>query len=156
MKVMFLLAVLVARTTVAVAADDPVARLQSARTLHCIYTSSTTTAMQNGQHIVERHYDKGMVTFDNIDLANGTARAVSTDLGGGAVKVKVRWERSGSLWLVEQSLSGNLISTTVFPLYAQGTHDFVMLESRHSTFGTTATGVSGLEETHHGTCKVLE
>jgi hypothetical protein len=142
--------------TVASAADDPVARLRSARSLHCTYTSSVTTAVRNGQHIVERHYDQGATTFEDIDLAKGTARIVTREFGGGTGTVKVRWDHSGSLWLVEQSLSGNLISTTVFPVYAQGTHEFVVLESRHSTAGTTATGVSGLEETQYGTCRPPE
>ena len=150
------LALLLACGAIAVAADDPVAQLGSARSLHCIFTSSVTTAIRNGQHIVERHYDKDFATFSNIDLAKGTAKIVPTDPGGGAGDVKVWRERSGGLWLVGQSLSGRVISTTVFPVYANGTHDFVALQSRHSTVGTTAAGVSGLDETDHGTCKRLE
>jgi hypothetical protein len=149
-------ALLLACATLAVAADDPAAQLKSARSLHCIFTSSATTAVRGGQRIVEQHYDKDSATFNNVDLAKGTARIVPADPRGGADYVKVWWDSSGSLRLVRQSLSGRVVSTTVFPIYASGTQEFVVLQSWHSTVGTTATDVSGLDETEHGTCKRLE
>jgi hypothetical protein len=49
-------------------------------------------------------------------------------------------ERWGSLWLLELTPSGNIVVATVFPMYAEGTDKFVVLEARHSTTGVIFLG----------------
>jgi hypothetical protein len=112
MKRMILMALLLACSTVAGAADDPVARLRSAHSLHCTFTANTVTKVINGHRTVEQNYDKGSATFDNIDLAKGTARVITQDFGGGAANLcrpalfgNAHWEQvcphtcpSGTVW----------------------------------------------------------
>ena len=53
----------------------------------------------------------------------------------------------------ERTPSGNEIITTVFPVYAEGTEEFVVLESRHSL---SISGQTVLGEAAYGTCAILE
>jgi hypothetical protein len=151
MKRSILVALLTACGTVAGAADDSVARLRSAHSLHCTFTANTVTKVINGHRTVEQNYDKGSAIFVNIDLAKGTARVIAKDLGGGYANLSASWEQFGSLWLVERSPSGNVIATTIYPMYAEGTHDFIALEARHTRAGMTIIG-----QEIYGTCKIVE
>jgi hypothetical protein len=44
------------------------------------------------------------------------------------------------LWMIERTPSGNAVATTVFPMYAEGTDEFVVLETRHTTTGIIVLG----------------
>jgi hypothetical protein len=128
-------------------AEDPVSRLRHARSLRCTFTSEVATFVRSGHRTVEQTTVKDTATYDNIDVAKGTARIVAN---GGAADLAVSVERTwGGLWMLERAPSGNLIVTTVFPLYAEGTDEFVVLEARHSMVGVVALG-----QDTYGTCKV--
>lgn len=133
------------------AADDPASRLKAARSLRCTFTSEVATWVRSGHRTIEQTKERSIVTYDNIDLAKGTARIVAEGFGGGAGDLTVWWEQWGSLWLVERTPSGNLVTTTVYPMYAEGTGEFVVLESRQSTTGAIVLG-----EQTYGTCKPLQ
>jgi hypothetical protein len=128
--------------------DDPVSRLKHARSLRCTFTSEVATWVRSGHRTVEQTTEKSTVSYDNIDLAKGTARIIAND---GASDLSVWWERFGSLWMLERTPSGNIVATTVFPMYAEGTNDFVVLEARHSITGAIAIG-----QDTYGTCKLVE
>lgn len=133
----------------AYASGDPAARLHSARSLHCTYTAQVATWVRSGQRTVEQTTEASTVSYDNIDLTKGTARIIAN---GGASDLTVWMEQtSGSLWMLERTTSGNVVVTTVFPMYAGFTDEFVVLEARHSMVGVTALG-----QDTYGTCKVLE
>jgi hypothetical protein len=139
--------VLVAGT--AGAAEDLAARLRAVRSLRCTFTDDVTTWVRSGRRTVEQSAEKGIATYDNINLAKGTARIVTS---GGAGGLAVWMEPTfGSLWMSERTPSGNTVITTVFPMYAEGTKDFVVLEARHSITGAIVLG-----EESYGTCTVLE
>lgn len=131
------------------AAGDLVSRLHAARSLRCTFTDDITTWVRRGKRTVEQTTEKGSATYDDINVAKGTARIVTGDGAGNLAS----WIEPtfGSLWMTERTLSGNTVVTTVFPMYAEGTNEFVVLESRHSI-----TGVIVLGEQAYGTCKVLE
>lgn len=128
---------------------DPTARLRAARSLRCEYTSVVNTWVRSGRRTIEQVNDRGGAVYDNIDVAKGTARIIA-NTGASNLKVWVDtiWH---SLWMLERAPSGNVIVTTVFPRYADGTDDFVVLEARHSMVGQIILG-----EESFGTCKVLE
>jgi len=136
--------------TVTGGADDPVSRLNRARSLRCTFTSSVETWVRSGHRVIEQHHDKGIAVYDNIDVAKGTARIISN---GGAVDIVVWRDQQKSLWMLERTRSGNDVVTTVFPMYAEGTDEFVVLEARH-WIAITGTIVVGQDS--FGTCKVLE
>jgi hypothetical protein len=147
-----LVTTLIALACGAAQADDPRARLGAARSLRCTYTSEVATWVRNGRRTVEQTSERSIVTYDNINLAKGTARIIAdSPWGGGAADLTVWTERWGGLWMLERTPSGNIVATTVFPMYAEGTDEFVVLEARHST-----TGVIVLGQDTFGTCKVLE
>jgi hypothetical protein len=130
------------------AADNSAqARLQRAKSLRCTYTAAVAHWIRVSGHTVEQTNDKSTATYDAINLTKGTARIIANQ-GAGDLDA---WWGGGSLWLSERTPVGNLVVTTVFPQYAPGTNEFVVLESRHSFVGTTALG-----ESTYGTCKVLE
>jgi hypothetical protein len=144
-----MLVVLFGWGTAASGADDPRIRLRAARSLRCSFTSSVETWVRNGHRVIEQNNDKSAATYDNIDIVKGTARIVAST---GAADIVVWMERTwGSLWMRELSPSGNEIVTTVFPRYAEGTHEFVVLEARQSVAGEIVLG-----QDSYGTCKILE
>jgi hypothetical protein len=153
MKTRILLALLLLLTcgmvAVGSAADSPASRLRSARSLRCAFTSSVSTWVKNGHRSIEQTNDKGSAVYDNINVAKGTARIVANWSGDIAVWL----DAQGDLWMLERTPSGNEVITTVFPMYAEGTDEFVVLESRHSL---AISGQTVLGETAFGTCAMLE
>jgi hypothetical protein len=149
MKRPILLALLLACGTAATGADDPASRLRGARSMRCTFTSESVTWVRSGHRTIEQTPQKDTATYDNIDVAKGTARIIAN---GGAGDLAVWVERTwGSLWMLERTPSGNVVVTTVFPMYAEGTDEFVVLEARHSMAGQIVLG----QETF-GTCRILE
>jgi len=130
-------------------ADDPASRLRGARSLRCAFTSSVNTWVRSGHRSIEQTDEKGSAVYDNIDLSKGKARIVANN---GASDIVVWIERTwGSLWMRERTTSGNEIITTVFPMYAEGTDEFIALEARHSIVGQIVLGQESF-----GTCRILE
>lgn len=131
------------------AEDDPVSRLRHARSLRCTYTASAMTGFMPDRRITTEH-DQMIVVYDNINIERGTARVIYEKgvPGGGAGDLTVRWQ-ANALWFIETAPAGNLILTTIFSRYAQGTTDFIALDARHSA----AIIVTGAMSS--GTCKPL-
>ena len=103
---------------------------------------------ETGRHTVEQDKDSGTATYDNIDLTKGSARIIAN---AGASDLMAWMDHQGSLWLLERAPSGNEVITTVYPMYAEGTNEFVVLESRHTFTGPIAVGSNA-----YGTCKVWQ
>lgn len=114
------------------AADDQISRLRETRSLRFTYTASALTAFIPDRRITTEH-DQMVVVYDNIDVVRGTGRVIYEKgvPGGGSGDLTVRWQ-ARALWLIETTPAGNLILTTIFPRYADGTEDFIALDSRHS------------------------
>jgi hypothetical protein len=130
------------------ASEDPGARLRQARSLRCTSQSSVGTWVRNGHRTIEEDTDNGSATYDNINLAKGTARIIANV---GASDLTAWIDRQGTLWLVERTPFGYEVVTTVYPMYAEGSSEFVVLESRH-----TFTGPIALASTSYGSCKVWQ
>jgi hypothetical protein len=128
--------------------EDLAARLGHARGLHCTYTSAVTTWVRQGHRTVDQTHEKVSAVYDNINVDKGTARLIGN---AGASDLVVWLDRSGSLWMLERTPGGNEVVTTVVPMYAEDTTEFIVLESRHSFTGPIVTG-----ETDYGTCKVWD
>jgi hypothetical protein len=126
---------------------DLAALLRQARSFRCFFTVTAVTTFKDGRRTIEVTHEKGTVVYDNIDLQRGTARVVGNV---GAGDLKVTWS-AGALWFVEQAPAGNLIVTTIFPAYEEGTREFVVVESRHWFIGQFASG-----EQSSGSCRLLE
>lgn len=131
------------------APNDTLVLLRQARSLRCTYTASSLTSFMPDRRITTEH-DQMIVVYDNIDIEHGTARVIYEKgvPGGGAGDLTARWQ-ANALWLIETAPAGNLILTTIFPRYADGTRDFIALDSRHSAVII----VSGVMSS--GTCKAL-
>jgi len=128
--------------------EEPGARLHHARSLHCTFTSAVATWVRNGHRSVDQSHDKGSVVYDNINVGKGIARVIDN---AGAADLLVWLDGQGSLWMLERTPVGNEVVTTIFPTYAEGTDEFVVLESRHSLSGQIV-----LAETRYGTCRAWD
>jgi hypothetical protein len=149
MKRLLLLATLFATGSIAATAPDvPVARLTGVRSLRCVFTDSNNTHFRDGQRTTEAESESSKIEFDNINAPAGTARAIANN---GASDVPVRLGRDGQLTFFDWSPSGNIFVTTVFPMYAKGTRDFVALSSTHYL-----TGVIILGQQESGVCSVSQ
>jgi hypothetical protein len=147
MRGTLLIAVCLVLPIACAAAESPTSRLLHARTLKCYFTGSNTIWIRNGHRTIESNTEKGEITYDSIDLQKGSARAIGNV---GAADVSVR-STQGEIWITEVTDLGNLVVSTVFPLYVEGTEDFVILESRHTIAGTIVLG-----EQSSGGCKLLQ
>jgi hypothetical protein len=135
-------------------ANDAASRLRAARTLWCRFTAEAITEWESGQRAITKHNlnprdAPNKIVYDNIDLEKGTAREIGN---AGAVDLSVRLDRLGGLWIVKKAPVGFMIVTTVFPLYAAGSQEFVVVESRHLFNGVSALG---LAEQSSGSCSVI-
>jgi hypothetical protein len=132
------------------AGDDAAPKLRGARSLRCTYTANALTAFMPDRRITTEH-DQMIVIYDNINVERGTARVIYEKgvPGGGAGDLMVRWQ-ANALWFIETAPAGKLILTTVFARYAEGTSDFVALDSRHSAAAIVSGSMSS------GTCKALK
>ena len=127
------------------AAETPEFRLKHALTLKCSFTASASTEFKAGQRAISSTKDEGQSTFSTINIPKGTAKVIGNIR---AADVVVRYTQ-GEIWFIETTPAGNLVITTVFPMYVQGTEDFVVVESRHSMVGTSVLG-----EQASGSCRV--
>jgi hypothetical protein len=127
---------------------DPVAQLRHARSLRCAYQTGSGTWVRSGHRTIEEDKDNGVATYDDINITKGTARIIAN---AGAADLTAWLDRQGSVWLVERTLLGYEVVTTVYPMYAEGTRELVVLESRHTFIGTIA-----LASTSYGTCRVSQ
>jgi hypothetical protein len=118
------------------AAETPEFRLKHALTLKCSFTASATTEFKDGQRAMSSTKDEGQSTFSAINIQKGTARVIGNIR---AADVLVRYTQ-GEIWFIETTPAGNLVITTVFPMYLKGTEDFLIVESRHSMIGTSVLG----------------
>jgi hypothetical protein len=149
MKRLLILATLVAAgTTVATSPEEPTTRLSSVRSLRCVFTESDNTHFRNGQRSTETETESSKIRYDNINTTAGTARAIGNN---GANDVPVRLGRNGTLTFIEWAPSGNVFVTTVFPVYAKDTQEFVALSSGHNL-----TGVLILGQQESGVCAVWQ
>jgi hypothetical protein len=128
------------------AADTNEFRLKHAVTLKCSFTAAASTVFKDGQRAISSTRDEGQSTFSTISIQKGTAKVISSIR---AADVVVRYAQ-GAIWFIETTPAGNLVITTVFPIYVQGTEDFVVVESRHSMVGTSV-----LAEQASGGCKTI-
>jgi hypothetical protein len=131
----------------------PVERLRAARSLRCHFIGATSTTWKNGDRLVNpsdfNPNDKANeVTYDDINAGKGTARIIG-NLGAGSVTV--HFDMFGALWIEDTPPSGFVFVSTVVPIYARGTSQFIILESRQSWIGGSA-----LAQQSSGTCEVLE
>ena len=126
------------------AAETPEFRLKHALTLKCSFTASASTEFKAGQRAISSTKDEGQSTFSTINIPKGTAKVIGNIR---AADVVVRYTQ-GEIWFIETTPAGNLVITTVFPMYVQGTEDFVVVESRHSMVGTSVLG-----EQASGSCR---
>ena len=132
--------------------SDPVSRLRTARSLRCHFTAEADTKWTKGQRSITNEALNpdvaNEVVYDSIDVRKGKARIVGNI---GASDVAVHADSFGAIWIVDVSPAGFVFVTTIMPLYAAGTEDFIVLESRHSWVGQSALG-----EQPSGSCALLE
>src|SRR5579871_1619168 len=139
------LATLSLLTAQAQAYDAVTERLRLTKSLRCEFTDSSLTEFKDGHRSIRQTGDKGAVVFDNIDVQHGTARIIAQQAGD----VSVHWTGDG-YWFLERAPFGNLIVTTVFAKYAEGTQRFIVIESRHWAMDQFASG-----EQASGSCEAL-
>ena len=131
----------------ATASEDTFSRLVGSRSLRCTFGPGASADWESGKSFVKEDKFDAVLQFDVIDLKTKKARLIGNQ---GASDVAALVTPAGVTFIEETSF-GNLSITTVFSDYAKGTHDFVVVHSRH--IGGLG---SPLPSQYHGTCKVWE
>ena len=129
------------------AEDDLFSRLLRAKCLKCSFKEGVSTSWHAKGVKIESDQWKGDTIFDSIDTKNGKARIVGNR---GASDVILIGSPSG-ITFIETSDIGNMVFTTVFPLYRPGTDQFCAVMSRHMNLITES-----LPSQYYGTCRVWE
>jgi hypothetical protein len=130
-------------------ADEDVVfkKLITTKTLKCQFGPSLSASWEHGKLKLHNDDSKAVIFFDSINMDKGTARMIANQ---GSSDVDVI---PGVMFItfIEQTGSGNLIFTSVFPDYAKGTEDFISVTSRHINLPG-----GPLPSQYHGTCKIWE
>jgi hypothetical protein len=122
-------------------------KLMGAKSLRCVFTQGAQVDWSDGTCKTGDVHMSGPYVFDSIDHKEKKARAVGNQGAGDVVLVST----PTSLTFIEESAIGNIIVTTVFPVYKKGTSEFICVQSRHmNLLGNVL--VSQL----HGTCQLWE
>jgi len=129
------------------AEDDVFSRLLGAKCLKCSFKEGVVTEWHPKGLKIESDQWKGETIFDSIDIKQGEARIIGNQ---GSSDIILIGSPTG-LTFIEQTGSGNVIFTTVFPLYSPGTDQFCAVMSRHMNLFTKA-----LPSQYYGTCRVWE
>lgn len=142
--------VLMATSTIALcqSPNTELSRLLRAKSIRCVFTNGSTAKWENGVPEIEKSTFGTDLVFDAINPRKGIARLIGNQ---GVAQVKVS-RSMGGLTFVEQTGSGSTITTTVFPTYAKGTNQFIVVHSRHilPLLGDP------ISSQYHGTCIVLD
>ena len=129
------------------AEDDVFSRLLGAKCLKCSFKEGVSTSWYAKGVKIESDQWKGDTIFDSIDIKQGKARIVGNE---GASDIILIGSPSG-ITFIENTGIGNMVFTTVFPLYRPGTDQFCAVMSRHMNLITEA-----LPSQYYGTCRVWE
>ena len=132
----------------ALAEDDIVfKKLISTRSLKCEFGPGLSASWKNGQLKLKNDDFNVTIFFDSIDMNKGKARMIANQ---GSADVMVI-PGPLSINFFEETGSGNMIFTSVFPNYSKDTEDFISVTSRHVNLPG-----GPLPSQYHGTCKVWE
>jgi len=135
--------------------DDTIAtfkRLVQTHSLKCMFVEGTQANWSKGQLDASTiKNEEFALHFDSIDAKKGISRLIG-NMGAADLKTILTLE---GLTFIEQTPSGNLNFTTVFPYYKKGTREFVAVTSRHLMF-PGEDGESPFPSQRHGTCRVWE
>ena len=134
-------------TTQAFAADDAWDKLIKATCLKCTYVDGTMGDWIKGDLKLEKCNPVPPAVFDSINLKGGTARLIGNQ---GSADVIVIPTPSG-ITFMETTGTGNVVFTTVFPVYKKYSNDFIAVTSRHMNLPG-----GPLPSQCHGTCKIWE
>ena len=138
-------------TTVTFAAldDEPVYRsLVEARSLRCTFSLVVQAEWQQETIQTYTEPESAVLHFDKIDFGDKTASLI----GNREAKDVNILLTSSSLTFIELTPSGNPNFTTIFPVYKNGTQEFIAVTSRHLLlFGQKDD--SPFPSQHHGSCR---
>jgi hypothetical protein len=131
----------------AAAQDDTLRTLFSAKSLKCQFGPGSFGEWAGPKVAVQQARFDVALHFDSIDAKTGKARMIGNQ---GATDVAVPVSLSG-VTFIEQTGSGNMVFTTVFPEMVPGTDEFYAVTSRHMTLPG-----GPLPSQYHGKCRVWE
>jgi len=134
-------------TTTIYGEEDAFSRLLEAKCLKCSFKKGFSTSWHATGVKTESDQWKGDTVFDSIDIKQGKARIIGNQ---GASDIISIGSPSG-ITFIETTGIGNMIFTTVFPLYRHETDQFCAVMSRHMNLLTEA-----LPSQYYGTCTIWE
>ena len=109
------------------AEQNPYALLINAKSLKCQFSMGTVGEWTKGKLEIKEDGIEGSLHFDNINYKSREARLIGNN-GSADLTALLTTEAAT---FIEESSSGNLIFTSVFPEYKKGTSEFIAVMSRH-------------------------
>lgn len=122
-------------------------QLIKAKSLKCQFSEGVSADWKDGTLNLNREKDAfgSSLHFDSIDFKSNKARFIGNS-GASNVTANLTEE---AVTFIEETTSGNLIFTSVFPEYKKGTREFIAVTSRHIMLWG-----GPLPSQYHGTCQV--
>ncbi|MBU2044854.1 MAG: hypothetical protein KJ619_06495 [Candidatus Omnitrophica bacterium] len=134
--------------------QSPFKKLLNTKTIKCYLDKGAAADWEKGKLNIEitkysKSEESSYITFGSIDIKNGKAKLIANV---GSADVTVLATASG-LSFIEETASGNLSFTTIFPAQEKNTEKFLFVQSRHiyGLFGATP-----IPQQYYGTCEILE
>ncbi|HLG30503.1 MAG TPA: hypothetical protein VI387_09860 [Candidatus Brocadiales bacterium] len=106
---------------------DPVEILFHVRALKCDFPKGTSADWKDGKLVLKDSKFESAFHFDSINLKDGKARLIG-NTGSGDISVRATGE---GLTFIEKTPSWNFNFTTIFPVFAHNTTEFIGVHSRH-------------------------
>ena len=106
--------------------EDPMEVIRSAKVIICKFNKLALTDYKDGDLMLSESSDEYELVFDSIDFKNGSARMVSTN-----GIVQAFYTDSGATFF-EGPKYDNHSLTTVFPVPAKASEEFIAVQSVHA------------------------
>jgi hypothetical protein len=146
--VLFLMCCVLSFSLVA-AKQEPFALLINAKSIKCEFSNGMRSDWSKGKLETKQDSIEGSIHFDSINFGVRQARLI-----GNSSSVDVTAVLTAEVvTFIEQTDSGNLIFTSIFPEYKKGTSEFVAVMSRHVNLHYLG---GPTPSQYYGVCKVLD
>lgn len=121
--------------------------LASAKAVKCSFETGVKGSWKGTSVKVEKINKISEIEFDSINIMSGEAYRTDKHKSASVIVMLT----SSNLTFIEQTDAGNVAFTTVSSVYADGSKEFIAVNSEHVLVSATPFAIQ-----YHGTCKIMK
>ena len=128
-------------------ANEAFKTLATAKAIKCSFEKGTKGTWKGKSVNVEKNNKKSDIEFDSINIMSGEAYRTDKHKSTSVIAMLT----TSNLTFIEQTDAGNVAFTTVSSVYADGSKEFIAVNSEHVLVSATS-----FARQYHGTCKIMK